>query len=104
MKHVSIVVPDGDCSMTNIEGTHQILSRVNDHLVDAGRPPLFTVRIVGPRPETSIRNGLFSVRPEALIHEIDHTDLIVIPSVHGDKEKILRDNEPLLSWIVRQHK
>lgn len=103
MKHVSIVVPDGDCSMTNIEGTHQILLRVNDHLVDAGRPPLFAVQLVGPRPETSIKNGLFSVRPEALIRDVDHTDLIIIPSVHGDKEKILRDNAPLLAWIVRQH-
>ena len=103
MKHVSIVVPDGDCSMTNIEGTHQILLRVNDHLVDEGRLPLFTVQLVGMRPLATIKNGLFSVRPEALIGEIEHTDLIIIPSVHGDKEKILRDNAPLLAWIVRQH-
>jgi transcriptional regulator GlxA family with amidase domain len=102
-KHVSIVVPDGDCSMTNIEGTQQILLRVNGYLEEAGRPPLFTVRVVGPRPETNMKSGLFSVRPEALIGDIDHTDLIIIPSVHGDKEKILQDNQPLLSWITRQH-
>jgi len=103
MNHVSIVVPDGDCSMTNIEGTLQVLLRVNDYLVETGGSPMFTVQLVGPRSETSIRNGLFSIRPDVLIQEIDHTDLIIIPSVHGDKEKILRDNATLLSWIVRQH-
>jgi transcriptional regulator GlxA family with amidase domain len=103
-KHVSIVVPDGDCSMTNIEGTHQILLKVNDYLVEAGEPPLFIVQLVGPRRETRMKNGLFAVCPDALITEVDHTDLIIIPSVHGDKEKILRDNAPLLSWVVGQHK
>ena len=44
MKHVSILVPEGDCSVTNIEGTHQILSRVNDYLADLGRPPAFTTK------------------------------------------------------------
>ncbi|MBN9386372.1 MAG: DJ-1/PfpI family protein [Chitinophagaceae bacterium] len=102
-KHVSIVVPDGDCSMTNIEGTHQILLKVNDYLIDAGESPMFDVRLVGLRPETRMKNGLFAVCPDALIQDVDHTDLIIIPSVHGDKEKILQDNAPLLSWIVRQH-
>ena len=32
MKHVSILVPDGECSITNIEGTYQILLRVNSWL------------------------------------------------------------------------
>jgi transcriptional regulator GlxA family with amidase domain len=103
IKHVSIVVPDGDCSMTNIEGTHQILLRVNGYLQEAGLSPLFHVQIVGLRPETNIQNGLFSVRPEALIRDINHTDLIIIPSVHGDKQQILQDNAPLLSWITRQY-
>jgi len=102
-KHLSIVVPDGDCSMTNIEGTQQIFLKVNDYLIEAGESPLFNVQLVGPRPETRMKNGLFAVCPEALIQDIEHTDLIIIPSVHGDKAKILLDNAPLLSWIVRQH-
>lgn len=104
MKHVSIVVPEGDCSITNIEGTQQILQRVNGYLSDAGRPPLFNVQIAGQYPETVMKNGIYCIRPEILIGDLDHTDLIIIPSVHGDKEKILQDNAALLSWIVAQHK
>jgi len=104
MKHISILVPEGDCSITNIEGTHQILSRVNDFLEDAGEPPLFSIQLVGAQPEIRTKKGLFSVRPDAMIQEVSRTDLILIPSVHGDMEKILGDNEALLSWIVEQYK
>jgi len=93
IKHVSILVPIGDCSMANIEGTHQILLRVNDHLAVAGLPPLFRVQLVGLRSETSIRNGLFSVRPDGLIEDILHTDLIIIPAVNGDMNKVIVDNK-----------
>src|SRR5258707_15883256 len=84
MKHVSILVPDGECSITTIEGTYQILLRVNDWLEEAGRLPLFTVQLVGLRREVRMKNGLFSVNPDVLIQEVDRTDLILIPSVHGD--------------------
>jgi transcriptional regulator GlxA family with amidase domain len=103
MKHVSILVPDGECSITNIEGTYQILLRVNDWLEEAGRLPLFTIQLVGLRREVRMKNGLFSINPDVLIQEVDRTDLILIPSVHGDKEKILADNAPMLDWIVKQY-
>jgi transcriptional regulator GlxA family with amidase domain len=103
MKHISILVPIGDCSLTNIEGTHQILRRVNDYLAEAGREPLFTIQLVGARHEIKMHKGLFTVSPEVLLHELPRTDLVLIPSVHGDKPKILADNQELLSWIVRQY-
>lgn len=104
MKHISILVPEGDCSVTNIEGTYQILLRVNDFLAEAGRPPLFIIQLVGLQHDVRMKKGLFSVHPEVLVQEVPRTDLIIIPSVHGDKMKILEDNRPLLSWVVRQHK
>ena len=39
MKHISILVPEGGCSVANIEVTHQIFLRVNDYLADSGRSP-----------------------------------------------------------------
>ena len=103
MKHVSILVPDGECSITNIEGTYQILLRVNDWLEEAGRLPLFTVQLVGLRREVRMKNGLFNINPDVLIQEVERTDLILIPSVHGDKKKILAGNAPMLDWIVKQY-
>src|SRR6187402_469642 len=104
MKHVSIVVPEGDCSITNIEGTQQIMLKVNDYLSAAGRPPLFKVQLVGQHPEIIMKNGVYSIRPEVLIKDLHHTDLIIIPSVHGDKACILEDNDALLAWIAGQHR
>ena len=103
MKHISILVPTGDCSLTNIEGTHQILTRVNDYLAGAGREPLFAVQLVGAHPEIRMKNGLFTVSPDVLVRDLPRTDLILIPSVHGDQLKILADNRELLSWIIRQY-
>jgi transcriptional regulator GlxA family with amidase domain len=103
MKHVSILVPQGDCSVTNIEGTHQILSRVNGYLADLGRPPAFTINLVGLHHEIRMKNGLYTVCPDILIRDLTHTDLILIPSVHGDKHKILADNKDMLAWIVQQY-
>ena len=103
MKHVSILVPEGDCSVTNIEGTHQILSRVNDYLADLGRPPAFTINLVGLHHEIRMKGGLYTVCPDILIRDLTHTDLILIPSVHGDKQKILADNKDMLAWIVQQY-
>ncbi|MBS1605663.1 MAG: helix-turn-helix domain-containing protein [Bacteroidetes bacterium] len=104
MKHVSILVPDGECSITTIEGTYQILLRVNDWLEEAGRPPLFNVQLVGLHRETRMKNGLFCINPDVVIQEVDRTDLILIPSVHGDKAKILEENATMLDWITRQYR
>jgi transcriptional regulator GlxA family with amidase domain len=103
MKHVSILVPEGDCSVTNIEGTLQILHRVNDYLADLGRPPIFNVQLVGLHREVRMKKGLFKVCPDALARDVAHTDLIIVPSVHGDKHLVLAENKALLSWIVQQY-
>lgn len=104
MLHISILVPEGDCSLTNIEGTQQILMRVNGYLAEAGRDALFDVHLVGDHGEVNMKNGLFRVCPDQLIGDVDRTALIIIPSVHGDKQKIVADNRALLAWIVEQYR
>jgi transcriptional regulator GlxA family with amidase domain len=104
MKHVSILVPQGDCSMANIEGTWQILHRVNDFMIESGQDALFDIHLVGVHDQVTMRHGLFSVRPDVLIRDVPHSDLVLIPSVHGDMQKILAANEPLLAWVVQQYR
>jgi transcriptional regulator GlxA family with amidase domain len=104
MKHVSILVPEGDCSLTNIEGTHQILCKVNDYLAEEGRSPEFIVQLVGLNEKTSMKKGLFTVHPDVLLQDVNHTDLIIIPAVHGNMQQIMADNELMLDWIVKQYK
>lgn len=104
MKHVSILVPLGHTSLPNIDGTHQILNEVNQFLVRAGREPLFDVKLVGLAPEISQRSGRFTVKPDLLIDEVKHTDLIIIPAIHENYEKALEENAAFLPWLVDRYK
>lgn len=104
MKHISILIPEGDCSLVNVQGSHQILSEVNSVLARAGKPPMFKIQLVGISKETSMINGLFSIRPDVLISDVEHTDLIIIPAVFGDKKKVLEKNKEFTPWLIQQHK
>src|ERR1700749_4217982 len=104
MKHISILVPEGDCSLANIEGAHQIFCRVNGYLAEEGRDPEFIVQLVGQHEETRMKKGLFTVCPEVLLQDVSHTDLIIIPAVHGNMQQIMADNKLMLDWIVKEYK
>lgn len=103
MKHISILIPEGEASIVNIEGSYQIFNEVNSVLARSGQDPIFKVQLVGLHSENKMRKGLFSIHPDALISDIKQTDLIIIPAIHGNKEKVLRDNEAFLPWMVEQH-
>lgn len=103
MKHVSILIPEGESSLVNIEGTYQIFNEVNSVLARVGRPPLFKVQLVGLRREASMRRGLFRIHPDVLISEVAQTDLIIIPAIHGEKETVIQANKDFLPWIVQQY-
>ncbi len=104
MIHISILIPEGDCSLTHIDATHQILSEINVFLAGRGKPPLWTVQLVGLRKETGIKKGLFSVYPDAVTEEITRTDLVIIPAIQGDIGKALEANGEFIPWLVKQYK
>jgi transcriptional regulator GlxA family with amidase domain len=104
MKHVSILIPQGHTSLVNIDGTHQILSEVNNFLAAMDRPPLFKVQLVGLSKEAPQRNGLFTVKPDVLIDDVAKTDLIIIPAPYGDMKQAIEKNKEFLPWIVYQYK
>jgi transcriptional regulator GlxA family with amidase domain len=103
MKHVSILVPAGDCSVTNIEGTLQILNRVNGYMEEIGEEPMFIVQLVGMEPEVRMQGGRFCVCPDVLFRDVRETHLIIIPSVHGDKPAIQAANQPMMDWVCAQY-
>ncbi len=104
MKHISILIPVGDCSLVNVEGTHQIFNEVNSVLSRAGKPPMFKVQLVGLNSQTTMKKGLFSIHPDVLISDVEHTDLIIIPAIFGDKKKSVEDNKEFIPWLVQQYK
>lgn len=103
MKHISILIPEGHTSITNIEGTHQIFSEVNDCLQRVGKSPLFDIKLVGINPNTSQRNGVYTIKPDLLINEVNKTDLIVVPAMLGNLENALKLNATFIPWVVKQY-
>ncbi|MBU1821714.1 MAG: helix-turn-helix domain-containing protein [Bacteroidetes bacterium] len=103
MKHVSILIPLGQASLVNIEGSRQILTQVNTFMQTLGKMPEFTIQLVGLSKEVRQSSGLFTISPEVVIGEVAHTDLILIPAMHGDQAQALMINQGFVSWIRRQH-
>lgn len=104
MKHISILIPHGHTSITNIEGTYHIFSEVNGMLAASGQDPLFQVKLVGLSKATSQPNGAFTIVPDLLIDEVDKTDLIIVPAIFGDFDKSLDENREFIPWILEQYK
>ncbi len=104
MKHVSILIPNGHTSLVNIAGTHQIFSSVNGIAERFGKGPVFNVQLVGLSRKVPQDTGLFTVNPERLIGELERTDIIVIPAIHGDPQDGVKRNRDLIPWMVDQYK
>lgn len=100
MKHISILIPNGHSSVVNIEGTHHIFNEVNTIRQSLEKTALFKVQLVGLSHQTSQRNGLFTIGPDVLIQDVQKTDLIVIPAIHGMPQDMMKGNEPFLPWII----
>ena len=104
MKHISILVPRGDVALSCIEGSFTIFNKVNEFLASMGRPVLFNVQLVGLTKEAQEYHRLFKVYPDLVLGEVKKTDLIIIPAVNGDMEKVIALNSEFLPWMVMQYK
>ncbi len=104
MKHISILVPEGDTSLSNLEATHKMFTMANSHLERSGQLHLFEVHLVGQTIESQFSNSIFSVKPDTTINEVSKTDLIIIPAIHGDIQTILNLNQAFIPWIIGQYK
>lgn len=103
MKNISILIPEGHTSLANIEGSQQVFSEVNEYFIRNGKNPLFNIKLVGINANTSQRNGLYTIRPDLLIHEVGKTDLIIVPAMLGDMENALQINQAFIPWVIKQY-
>ena len=101
MKHISILIPNGPCSISNIDGSHQILHSVNGVLKRMGSDPIFDIQFVGLQDKIS--NGSISITPDTTIDQIERTDLIIIPAMFGGLEQAMELNSAFIPWITDQH-
>ena len=104
MKHISILVPRGAASLACIDGAYVAFTKANEFLSAMGKPPLFNVKLVGITKEAQVYDRLFTVLPDLAIADAHKTDLIIIPAVNGDMEKVIEANKYFIPWINEQYK
>ena len=103
MKHITILIPKG-AILGSIEGPRQLLTGVNDYYASIGKPPLFKIELVGLTNETSLINGMYTIKTDRVIDEVITTDLIIIPAIDGDMEIGLLENKAFVPWITKHYK
>ncbi len=90
--------------MGSIEGPHKVFTQVNEFLTDMGKPPMFDVILVGLTKEMHTYENLFTVKPQATIDEVSHTDLIIVPAIKGDFKASVEMNQEFVPWISKKYK
>lgn len=104
MKHLTIIVPDGQNNLESIVGTYQIFTRANEYWKQSGRKTLFKIELAGISKEVGFYDGLFAVKPQTDISAIPKTDLIIIPSLNHNYQEAVKGNKGLIDWIEKQYK
>lgn len=103
MKHLTIIVPEGENNLSSIVGAYKIFNRANTYWKTNGNKELFKIELAGISSQVEFFEGLFIVKPHTHISAITKTDLIVIPSLNHNYEKAIKGNQPLIDWIEKQY-
>ena len=104
MKHLTILVPEGQNNLSSIVGAYKIFTRANEYWKKIGRKELFKIELAGISKKVEFYEGLFSVKPHIHISSITKTNLIIIPSLNHNYQKAVKENKLLIDWIEKQYK
>ena len=104
MKHLTILVPNGENNLSSIVGAYKIFTRANRYRHETGRNELFKIELAGVSKKVDFYGGLFTARPHTNISSINKTNLIIIPSLNHNYEKAVKGNRLLIDWIEKQYK
>lgn len=104
MKHLTIIVPNGEGNnLSSIVGGYKIFTRANAYWKETKRKELFTIQLAGISKEVKFYDGLFTVKPHTHISSITKTNLIIIPSLNHNYQKVVKGNQLLIDWIEQQY-
>jgi len=107
MKHLSILALDDQYNLSTIAcmaGTHEVFSEANTYWSRSGKAPRFKIEFVAATKRRRRDDALFSLRSNASIADIGHTDLIVIPSsLVRSYDMASKNNRKLIDWVRERH-
>src|SRR5436190_8524104 len=108
MKHISILVPDGQVNMgtiATIVGAFEIFTEANSYAKKNGKGVEYIIQTAGVSKKVGFSNGMITVQPETNISAIKKTDLIIVPpSGIRSGTDALEGNKTLINWIGKQYK
>ncbi|MVN20759.1 helix-turn-helix domain-containing protein [Mucilaginibacter sp. HMF7410] len=102
MKHVSIL-PLYDATLTSIDSSYQLFSRVNDFMKYQGKPPFYKIEVTGLTKSTKFSNGLYKISTQMTVNQIKKTDVIVLPLLCGNFKKAIQENKKYTDWLIAQY-
>lgn len=103
MKEVVILVPQ-DAVMAGIVDPRTMFTGVNEFLEAAGREPMFRLQFAGLTRQVMLYNGLFNIRTDVLLDEVQQADLVIVPPIGGDYKETIEANKAFLPWVVQQYR
>jgi transcriptional regulator GlxA family with amidase domain len=103
MKTVTILVPEG-AVMASIADPRYMFTAANDLLKSSGKKPLFEVQLAGLEEEVNLNDGIYTINPDLLLRDVQHTDVIIIPALSGEMKNAVVLNKDFIPWIVEQYK
>jgi transcriptional regulator GlxA family with amidase domain len=110
MKHLTIIVPDGENNLSSITGAYEIFKKANAYWSQTptgkqtGRKELFNIQLAGISKKVEFYEGLFTVNPHTNISAITKTNLIIVPSLNHNYQKAVKGNKLLIEWMAKQYK
>jgi len=104
MKHLTIIVPNGENNLSSIVGAYKIFTRANEYWKKMGKKELFKIELAGISKKVDFYDGLFSVKPHTSIASIHKTNLIIIPSLNHNYHQAIKENKTLIKWIEERYK
>ncbi|WP_343849749.1 GlxA family transcriptional regulator [Algoriphagus jejuensis] len=103
MKHLTILVPQGQNNLSSIVGPFKIFSRANECFQKAGLEPVFKIELAGLTEKIDFYDGLFAVNPHRDVLSIVQTDLIIVPSLNHAYELAIEGNQKIIAWLQAQY-
>jgi transcriptional regulator GlxA family with amidase domain len=103
MKHLTILVPEGENNLSSIVGAYKIFSRANLYWKENHKKELFKIELAGISKKVEFYDGMFTVKPHVHISAIKKTHLIIIPSLNHNYVDAIKGNELLIDWIEQQY-
>jgi transcriptional regulator GlxA family with amidase domain len=106
MKHLSLIVPDGQSNLNTLAcliGAYEVFTAANEYWQENGNKPLFKIELVGVSDVADVY-GLFSVKPHSHIADVAATTLIIIPSLAQRYQETMEENQLFINWIARQYR